>query len=484
MEGESAMSMAENCCALEQLSESARWAMVNFGHARLGDVRRTRRLVKLAAAVVESPSMSLPKQLPDWSDLLGAYRLLSNEDIAPQAIMGPHVALTRERAQNHPVVLCVQDDTQLDFTCRTGISGLGMTGDGEGRGLLQHAALAVLPGKKLLGILDLRWHALIKRPQKQKRREVQARWCATDVWQDAANAIGAWPANSKLVHVGDRESDIFRFMQSALTQGHGFVVRAKFDRMDEGTGERLWTKLTRQEPLGQMQVTLGVQRDKGNRVKRQGREACLTIRSAPVEVPAPVNDPRTQSAAPLSLFAVYLLEEDPPAGVEPVEWMLVTSLEAISLEQAQTIIGYYTCRWVIEEWHRCLKEGCCVEASQLDDALDIQRLTSILAIVAVRLLETRDLAESASDDANSAESLRASVPPLVIAIVAGLAKARPEALTLKQFWLTIAKRGGYLGRKHDPRPGWKVLWRGWNDVIQMVRGAELYRELLRDERSV
>jgi hypothetical protein len=183
------MTMAGECCAPDHACEALGWARVHFGTADLGDQRRTRRLVKLAAAITEDPSMSLPKQLPEWSDLLGAYRLLSNEQVDPQAILVPHVQQVRRETAGHPVVLCVQDDTQLDFTLRTGIKGLGMTGDGFGRGLLQHASLAVLPNGRLLGVLDLAWHAIAKVNAGETRRQSQARWSMFDVWQEAATRI-------------------------------------------------------------------------------------------------------------------------------------------------------------------------------------------------------------------------------------------------------------------------------------------------------
>ena len=46
-------------------------------------------------------------------------------------------------------------------------------------------------------------------------------------------------------------------------------------------------------------------------------------------------------------------------------------------------------------------------------------------------------------------------------------------LSPRQFWQTIARRGGWLGRKHDGRPGWKAVWDGWHDVALLVEGAML-----------
>jgi len=474
------MAMVDECCAKSGSDESRNWALVHFGEAKLGDKRRTRRLVQLAAAITEDPSRSLPKQLPAWSDLIGAYRLLSNAQVDPQAILQPHLAWTLQQAQGCPVVLCVQDDTQLDFGGRSGMRGLGIIGDGRGQGLVQHGALAVLPDKRLLGILDLRWFAAEKTPDGEPRRARQKRWTTRDVWPEAIEHIGSWPVGVQLIHVGDRAADLYRFMHTAKNMGHGFVVRAMHDRTVDGTAEHLWEKLPRQPRLGSMCVTLGKQGDgKGLRAGRDGRSAELTIRAAPIQVAPPAADPRTKGAVSLELWAVYLVEEHPPKDIEPVEWMLITSLEVKTLAQAQTIIGYYTCRWVIEEWHRCLKEGCRIEASQLDDGRDIQRLGAVLAIVAVRLLQMRDLADAQTPAADAPETLRELVPPLYVTLVAGLAKCVPELLTPRLFWRTIAKRGGYLDRKRDPRPGWKVLWRGWSDVVQMVRGVELYQRIMK-----
>jgi hypothetical protein len=364
---------------------------------------------------------------------------------------------------------------------RSGTEGLGRIGNGKGRGLLQHGALAVLPGGQVLGVLDLAFHAVPKAKKDETRLESQSRWTTRDVWQEAARSIGVWPAGSKLIHVGDRHADVFRFLHEASSLGHGFVVRAMHDRyVDEGTGH-LWDKLSAQAVLGTRTVTLGVQRDKGNQVKRAGREAVLTLRAAPVVIAPPTQDVRTQGAQPLTLWAVYAKEEHPPAGVEAVEWMLLTSLEALTLEQALLILDYYTCRWVIEEWHRCEKEGCGLEQSQLDDAEDIKRLAAIVSVLAVRLLQMRDLADSAA--AESPAALNAQVPPLYVELVAGLAKVDAATLTPRKFWHAIAKRGGWLGRKHDSRPGWIVIWRGWSDLLQMVRGAELYQQLIQKRKS-
>jgi hypothetical protein len=109
----------------------------------------------------------------------------------------------------------------------------------------------------------------------------------------------------------------------------------------------------------------------------------------------------------------------------------------------------------------------------LDDVEDLQRLAALMGIIAVRLVQLRDLADADCPEANNPVALRQAVPPVWIKVVSRLGGVSQEALTPRDFLLTIARRGGYLGRKHDARPGWKVIWQGWYDIERMVEGVEL-----------
>ena len=72
----------------------------------------------------------------------------------------------------------------------------------------------------------------------------------------------------------------------------------------------------------------------------------------------------------LRVSVVRVWESDPPPGVEPLEWVLVTSLVVTDAADALQIIAYYEKRWIIEEYHKCLKTGCAMEARQLETSAD------------------------------------------------------------------------------------------------------------------
>jgi hypothetical protein len=59
----------------------------------------------------------------------------------------PHCSSTLCQAQQSgaPIVLFIQDTTELDYTSKKRTQGLGHIGDGRGQGIMLHTCLAVVP---------------------------------------------------------------------------------------------------------------------------------------------------------------------------------------------------------------------------------------------------------------------------------------------------------------------------------------------------
>src|SRR5215471_9003184 len=108
-------------------------------------MRRTRRAVTTAAHMAEDSAASLPAQAQTWKGVKAAYRLLDEPDVTFEALMQPHWQQTRQRMEGLPLVLLLQDTTDLDFSHRGKMSGLGEIGDGNGRGVYLQTILAVSP---------------------------------------------------------------------------------------------------------------------------------------------------------------------------------------------------------------------------------------------------------------------------------------------------------------------------------------------------
>ena len=453
------------------------WAHANFGAGALGDARRTRRVVQLAAATRANPQASLPKQCQGGAALAGAYRLLSNPRVDPQDLQMPHRQRTAACCRDQATVLIVQDTTELDFSQRSargsirGVGPLGAAGSG-GAGLIQHAALAVDVAGGVRGVVHQTWHCQKRRPPGETRKQRRGRGTEADNWAAAAEAVAELDFGAaRLIHVGDRHSDVFDFLKTTDRLGCGYVVRAMHNRYVDGGQSKLLEKLAATAPTRTQ--TLDVPARSGPpRSRRQARTATLALRFCAVSICPPSHDPRFTGADPLPAFAVQLEEVDPPAGVEPIVWTLLTSEPVETAADAWRIVEHYRKRWIIEQWHRALKEGCRLEASRLDHAEDVMRLAAILGPVAADLLQVRDLADRKTR-ADDPQALQAVIPPLILRVAARLTQVSPTQLTPRQFWRLIARKGGHLGRKNDPRPGWKAIWDGWQQVSLMAQGLAL-----------
>ena len=148
-------------------------------------------------------------------------------------------------------------------------------------------------------------------------------------------------------------------------------------------------------------------------------------------------------------------------------------------------VDAYTYRWMIEEWHKVEKTGCRLEAAQLKSADGLIRLAALTAVVAIHMLQLRDLVQGAlaGSDTNEASSrqdpaaLSAVVPAEWICVVSTLAGSHPDELIPQAFWRTLAQQGGFIGRKGDGFPGWQAIWKGWTQVRFLVQGFKIHQTL-------
>lgn len=271
----------------------------------------------VAAMMARHPQRSLPQQAGTWSELKGAYRFLNNRRVAAGKITAVHRELTRQACAGHPVVLCVQDDSDL---CDAKI---------ESERHVMHSALAVLPSGALLGMLQQRFFERVATPNGETRKQRASRWRESDVWQEAVRDVGSAPpaaaagttTTTRFIHVMDRGGDNLRFMHECVRHHAGFVARAHHDRRIDGGRFKLWEHLGSRPVAGTTTAEIGTQRNGKGRIVRRGRDATLAVRYATVRLDEPSNC-HEQHDGPLTVNVVYLREIDPPADAEPVDWML------------------------------------------------------------------------------------------------------------------------------------------------------------------
>src|SRR5437870_10041055 len=217
------------------------WAERTFGSVQLHDMRRTRRAVQAATNLAENPLGSLPAQMHTWKETKALYRLLDEPDVTFAALMQPHLQQTREQAMSSPVVLLVQDTTDIDLSHRHKISGVGQIGNERGRGFFVQTVLAVRPQtREVLGCMAQEPFVRVPAPQGEQRHQRLKREAReTDVWIRQIHTIGTPAAGSVWVHVGDRGADMFPFFQACQATQIHFLVRAGKSRRVQGNEDEL-----------------------------------------------------------------------------------------------------------------------------------------------------------------------------------------------------------------------------------------------------
>ncbi|MGZ5175424.1 MAG: IS4 family transposase [Burkholderiales bacterium] len=443
------------------------WAQAEFGAATLGDARRTARLVQMARRLGERPEASLPQALEDGAALKAAYRFFDNADVAHEKILASHVVSSVGRMQGHQVILAVQDTTSIDYSTHLATEGLGPVSTRGGHGMLCHGTLAFTPQRLPLGVVGLRlWtRAAVKRGKTHRSRAIADK--ESHKWIDSVHAVAALKERvpgARWVSVADRESDVFEFFTEAYAVGVDLLVRAAWNRNVMGPEAHVFASLAAAPVIAHKELALPAS------AKRRARTAKLEIRACALIVKSPRNG-LAHGLAPLALWGVWAYEHQPPAGVEPLDWKLLTTVPVTNAEHALERLDWYAVRWGIEQWHKILKSGCRIEMRQLESAERLQRLLTVYAVIAWRILYATLLARAVPEIACTAllqdeewQALycrihRTPTPP-----------ATPPPLRQAVRW--IAQLGGFLARASDGEPGSKTLWQGFQELIPMT---EMYR---------
>jgi Transposase DNA-binding/Transposase Tn5 dimerisation domain len=457
--------------------ETKEWAQATFGDCELGDVRRTKRLVRLAEQVAARPDGSTPDQTESFGDCKAAYRLFDQDDVTFDEITRPHCQQTRASCRPGDVKLIINDTTEIDFGHRRRATGLGPTGNGSGRGFFLHSALMV--DATTGAVAGLAGQILFHRQPKSKRRVAKntrrrSSHRESVVWGDLVDRVGSAPGGVKYVHVDDRGADDFEVFCRIQARGASCVIRAaRLNRWIETSDDRrvrlgdLLKALTSQ---GTRTLEIAAKDD------QPARTATLELRFASLRMPVPqqaltpwLRDHRP--LAPLPMGVVELREVNAPADVTPLRWVLYTFEPVTTAEQADVVIRWYKNRPTIEDYHKALKTGCHVQKRYYETSDRWERVTGLLSVVAVRLLQLKTAARETPDRP------AIEVAPAAWVELVQIVRKKPvnPAMTIREFLRAVAGLGGHLGRKSDGDPGWITTWRGFEKLMILARGATLRR---------
>jgi hypothetical protein len=463
------------------------WAFNEFANADFNDRRLTSRLQFIASHFVQQPLASIPQACGNWTNSKAAYRFCSNDKISFEAILAPHSNCTLERLSlsQSSVILCPQDTTTLNYIAHPATQGLGHVGTKPGKslGMLLHSTLAVSPQGDLCGLLHAHCWA---RPKRKKSRRTRSRHHKkisekeTFRWLQGfrhVDQLAHLYPNHQWVSVNDREGDIYEVLQEATAPGHraGLLVRARHDRsLLDQRGKTLFKHLRRLPEAGA--YTVRVPRHDN----QPARAVTLSVRFAAVSFSAP----RYHSGQPpLTLWAVWAQEINPPTGQKPIRWCLLTTVPVHTLAEAIERIEWYVKRWTIEEFHRVLKSGCQVQARQLTTRARLQRALAIDMVVAWRIMDLNKAARL-QPDAPADRWLSTTEWQALYCYVHRTQEAPAKPPTIGEAVRWIAQLGGFLARQSDGHPGAMTLWRGLQRLNDIAASWQVFGPHHRARRRV
>lgn len=481
----------------DHLSAPAEWAAQHFGGCWLGHKARDTRLVAYATALAERPGKMMPELLARKYDVEATYAMLRHREVTPDRIQAPHRQWVKNELATPGRFLLIEDTMFASYSHRKEpVPGLGPIGGGERglQGFMLHSVLAVrapLPAEPdatgrrppvmILGLADQQFLVRSARPEAKSKQTVSrqrtGRDRESDRWLESSRRIGPAPAGpgTRWVRIADREADIYEYIVECRNRDHGYLIRASQDRilLDPTTNKRsgrIFDHIAAAEPLGGLYLDLRTRAARDGKEGYKARRAKLLVSCAPVRIQAPERPGHAAGAnEPIDCWCVRVWEPGPPEGVERLEWVLYTDERTETLEEAVGKVMDYGTRFVIEEFHKGLKTGHGIEGLQLETGGRLFAAAAVMSIVALRLLDIRELGKAVPE----APATLTGLSPVELEILS-LAVSRPLT-TVASVLLALGRMGGHMNRRSDGMPGWITLWRGMTTLRQLGKGAELQR---------
>jgi hypothetical protein len=218
-------------------ADSCSWIEREVARCRFEDVRHGKRFRILLEQLSERIGGSIPFACQDWASTKAAYRFLSNDRISEDKLLAGHFTCTRERfgAACSSPVLVLHDTTEFIY-CSEKNEAIGTLSKQQTqygsrpryhtmRGVLMHSSLVVTQEGLPLGLASIKFwtrdkfHGANALKRKINPTRVPIERKESYRWLENLKQFTILLAKpERIVHIGDRESDIYELFCIARTQ--------------------------------------------------------------------------------------------------------------------------------------------------------------------------------------------------------------------------------------------------------------------------
>lgn len=436
------------------------------------DERLQKRAEKMLEKWKQKPGVGFPEIFDKESELIAAYRFFQNPKIEFSTLLEAHAETTKERCKEYKEVLVIEDTTEFRFGGIERREGLGRINTRD-QGFLSHMALAVSADDNRipLGVVAVENYT---RSEEKKTKDSHNRRakkdCESHRWSRVAHEVeDNFQGVVDVIHVMDREGDIYDVLADPVNKDRRFVIRAAKNRnieSDNAENKKLYDALERIPILYQEIVRVSFRGEIGQpeKIKRHPprgeRMAELSMAATAVTMK------RTRNSSMLypkttTVNVIHVFEECPPDDEPAIEWILLTKEPIDTIENIKRIIAIYRTRWLIEEFFKAIKTGCSFEQRQLTTYHSLKNALAMLIPIAWEMLLLRT-------QSHQSEEILADgyIHPLRMEVIKAVCKRYPppDNPTLKDIFFAIAGLGGFL--KRNGLPGWLTLKRGYEKLIE------------------
>lgn len=463
------------------MESTTSWVSEELKGVNLGDARLNKRCQQLVSTLSNHPQKSLPKACKGWAETLACYRFFDNPKVNPDKILTPHKKATLKRIAEEKVVLMLQDTTEMNFSHREKIEGMGRLSRKFEQGFYLHPTLAVTPERISLGVLEAyNWARSVQKNDKAEQDKKPIEKKESCRWLNSyrlSNEIAKQNPKTLIVNVADREADIYElFLEKEQEENNAhWLIRAFQNRRlvdtetEEAIDERLYETVKSHAIICEYEFELPA----SSREHRKARKVIQEVRAGEICLRPPKKSDKKYM--PVTVNFVYCTEKNPSKEGKPIEWLLLTSLPVEKGEDALKIVQWYLCRWQIEVFFKVLKTGCEIEELQLESYDRILNCLSLYLIVAWRVLSV--MTQSRENSKVSCEIMFEKDEWQAVYAVVKEKKPPKNAPSLNEMVKLIASLGGFLGRKSDGEPGPESLWVGMQRMKDFAIAWPIFRKL-------
>ena len=409
-------------------------------------------------------------------------RWIRHKDVTRERLIQTEQARVSELVAGRHI-LGIQDTTEINYQSHSGrVHGLGTVGNGTDAGFFMHPLLAMDANNgSIIGCAEVElWNRTKKAtknyPELPVEEKESYRWITT-----ATGAREVLSEAACVTFIGDRESDIYEFLDRIPNQNTHVITRVCRDRVIKSSIHRkLYAHLDHTEEAGRIRIEILRDIRKG----RKKREVLLSIKHSMIEISKPKKCTDKSAPTSIKMCVVEAKELDCPIGQAPVHWRIFTTHMVNDFQKAKQTILWYRMRWNIEQVFRTIKsQGLDIEESQVESADNLMKLAVLALCAAIQIMQlvsARDgTTELKTNDLFTADE-RLFLVALLVKVEGKTVKQQnphPKENLAWAAWIIARLGGWHCYTKSEGPPGPIVMGRGVKRFYEMFDGWNLYRDL-------